>query len=148
MGTYFYVAADDIRNIVTGVTRNLEGAMRIHKSGRDEQTSATGLVFARAFDSLQEALEYERYFLRLSSQKRDRLITAVNPTWEDWSSDVFPANAGIAFAESVSDVLTQWLENPESESLGSDAKLPFAPFDRSCITIDGQDQSGAWTSVH
>lgn len=128
MGTYFYVAADDRRNIVTGVTSNLDGAMRIHKSGRDEQTSATRLVFARAFDSLHAALEYENYFLRLSPKKRDKLIEAVNPTWEDWSDDMFPAIAGMAYAESVSDVLDKWLDEDDDQG-GIGARIPFAPFD-------------------
>lgn len=128
MGTYFYVASDEAKNIVTGVTGSLEGAMRLLRSGRDEQTSATKLVFARSFDSLHAALEYEKYFFRLSPRKRTKLIEAVNPDWEDWSHDLFPAVAGMAFAESVSDVLDQWL-NEDDDPGGIGARLPFAPFD-------------------
>lgn len=153
MGSVFYVAADDSQNIVTGVTSNLHGAMRIHKSGRDEQTSATRLVFARTFDSLHGAIEYERYFLRLSPRKRNKLIGAVNPRWEDWSDDLFPALAGMAYAESVSDVLEQWLDDDDGQG-GIGARLPFAPFDP-VLAMSGaasqpwpQEGETNWTAVH
>lgn len=128
MATYFCVAADDHRNIVTGVTRNMTGAMSMLKSGRDEQTSATRLVFARAFDTLHEALEYEKYFFRLSPRQRTKLIEAVNPLWEDWADDLFPAVAGMAYAEATSEALEAWLEDEDDDG-GIGARLPFAPFD-------------------
>ncbi len=137
---YFYVATDDLRNIVTGVTRSLDGAMRIHKSGRDEQTAATSMVFARSFGSLQEALAYEEYFLRLSTRQRDQLITAVNPTWQDWSDESFPAMAGIAFAESVSEALTKWLN--EGSWGSSPGDLAFNP------SNSKTESPSAFTSVH
>lgn len=129
MATYFCVVADDNRNIVTGVTRNMKGAMAMLMSGRDEQTSATRLVFARAFDTLHEALEYEKYFFRLSPRQRTRLIEAVNPNWEDWADDLFPAVAGMAYAEATSEAFERWLEDDNDDLGGIGARLPFAPFD-------------------
>lgn len=129
MATYFYVGADDNRNIVTGVTSNLQGSVRMLMSGRDEQTSSTRLVFARAFDTLHDALEYESYFFRLSPRKRTKLIEAVNPNWDNWADDRFPAVAGMAFAESTSDALAKWLEDDTDDPGGIGARLPFAPFD-------------------
>ncbi|MBS1724831.1 MAG: hypothetical protein JSS66_17960 [Armatimonadetes bacterium] len=124
MATYFYVAADDNRNIVTGVTRNLAGAMAIHRSG-NEKTTASRLVFARAFDSLHGALEYESDFMRLSPRKRDRLISTVNPYWEDWSEDLFPAIAGAA---AESETLDYWLDEGD-EPGGLGARLQNSPTD-------------------
>lgn len=129
MATYFYVVADEARNIITGVTRNLKGAIALHKSGTDDQTSATRLVYARAFDSLHSALEFESRFLRLSPRKRDKLIGAVNPNWEDWSDDLFPAVAGMAYAESVDESVQRWLEDENDDPGGTAARLPCAPFD-------------------
>lgn len=142
MATYFYVAADDYRNILTGVTRNMKGAMEMMRSGRDEQTSATRLVFARAFDTLHDALDYENYFFRLSPRKRNKLIESVNPNWEDWSDDLFPAIAGMAYAEATSEALAKWLEEDGDEPGGIGARLPFAPFDP--ILANGGASAQSW----
>lgn len=129
MATYFYVAADDAGNIVTGITTNLAGSMAMMRNGYEKKASATKLVFARIFDSLHAALEYEKYFIGLSPRQRTRLIEAINPHWDDWSDDMFPAIAGMAYAEAVSDVLDRWLEDGDDDTGGVGARLPIGPFD-------------------
>ena len=135
MATYFYVASDESRNIVTGVTRNLEGAMRMLRSGRDEKANAGSLVFARAFDSLYEALDFERTFLTLSPRKREILISSVNPTWTDWCDDLYPAIAGLAYADAVADVLASWNEGDDPGGIG--ARLQTGPLDPTRIRTAG-----------
>jgi len=151
MATYFYVASDDSRNIVTGVTRNLEGAMRMLRSGPDEKSNAAHLVFARAFDSLFEALEFERTFLSLSPRKREILISSVNPNWTDWCDDLYPALSAMAYADAVSDVLSSWDEDDDSG--GIRARLPVAPRDPTGVRTASaakdvpEDYGVNWTAV-
>ncbi|MBS1713727.1 MAG: hypothetical protein JST30_05260 [Armatimonadetes bacterium] len=135
MATYFYVASDDSRNIVTGVTRNLEGAMRMLRSGPDEKAYAARLVFARAFDSLFESLEFEKTFLSLSPRKREILISSVNPTWADWCDDLYPGLSAVAYADAVTDVLSSWDEDDDSG--GIRARLPVAPLDPTRVRSAG-----------
>jgi|GEM_PF-4764158 len=141
MAMYFCVLADENRNIVTGVTRNMKGAMEMLTSGRDEQTSSTRLIFARAFDTLHDALEYESYFFRLSPRKRTKLIEAVNPTWENWADDRFPAIAGMAYAEATSSALEKWLDEDSEEPGGIGARLPISPFDPILASTGSQNQT-------
>ena len=148
MATYFYVVADDNRNIVTGVTCNLVGAMVMLTSGEDEQTSSTRLVFARNFETLQDALDFETYFFRLSARKRTLLIEAVNPNWQNWADDLFPALAGMAYAKETSDELNRWLDEDTDDPVGQGDRTPFAPFDPVlAIASVTKDDEPTWTSV-
>jgi predicted GIY-YIG superfamily endonuclease len=96
MPTYFFVAASEARDIVTGVTRSIEGVFEVLENGTSDWRSINRIVFAQAFDSLVAAIDFEKAFLRLSPRRRQKFIDTMNPQWSSYFEGFEPVIASSA----------------------------------------------------
>ena len=85
---YVYMLTDDSNNVLyTGVTNNLERRMYEHRSGESEGfTKRYGLhklVYCEQWNSMEDAIRREKQLKGWSRSKKDALIAALNPKWEE-----------------------------------------------------------------
>lgn len=78
------------RALYTGVTNNLEVRVFQHKNRNDPKCftakyNCVKLVWFDDTDSIEEAIAYEKKIKAGSRRKKELLIRALNPKWEDLS---------------------------------------------------------------
>ena len=73
--------------LYVGVTGNLERRIFEHKSeevdGFTKRYHVTKLIYAEAYESINDALEREKQLKRWRREKKNALINSVNPEWKD-----------------------------------------------------------------
>jgi putative endonuclease len=82
-----YILASRSRVLYVGVTRNLALRLRQHRSGEGsgfaEKYKTDRLVHVEFFVSLMDAVAREKQIKRWNRAKKEALIRAANPEWED-----------------------------------------------------------------
>lgn len=75
--------------LYVGVTANLTNRISDHKNGRGSdfciRYNCNQLVFLRDFDSIQEAIAFEKRLKRWRRVWKEELIETINPDWNDLS---------------------------------------------------------------
>lgn len=87
-GGWVYIMTDRYRGaLYTGVTSNLPSRVTQHRDGRGSEFCAKyglkRLVWAERFDSIQDAIAFEKRVKRWRRQWKFELIEKSNPDWED-----------------------------------------------------------------
>jgi putative endonuclease len=91
---HVYILANKGRNVLyVGVTGNLE--RRLHEHRHPDDRSFTGryrvkyLMHLEETDDIMVAIEREKQIKSWARAKKDKLISASNPHWEDISETLF-----------------------------------------------------------
>ena len=89
---YVYVMASRSRVLYTGVTNDLRRRVHEHKGGLVPGFTAryrvTRLVYFEATQNVSAAITREKQIKAWRREKKVALIDAVNPSWEDLSSQL------------------------------------------------------------
>jgi putative endonuclease len=87
---HVYILANRSRRLYVGVTRDLRRRIRQHQrgvlSGFTRRYGITSLVHAEHFSDVRTAIVREKQLKRWPRWRKDRLIEASNPGWEDLSA--------------------------------------------------------------
>lgn len=90
---YVYLLASKSGTLYVGVTNNLERRISEHKqallSGFTKQYKVNLLVYYEEFDYIEDAIRREKQIKAWRREKKDALVDAVNPKWEDLAADWF-----------------------------------------------------------
>lgn len=87
---YVYILSSYSRVLYIGVTNNLERRMGEHKQrlipGFTSRYSIDRLIYFETFGEILDALAREKQLKKWARAKKEKLIEAVNPQWEDLSA--------------------------------------------------------------
>lgn len=91
---YVYIMANRSRStLYLGMTNDLARRVYEHRhkltSGFSARYNTTLLLHYEVFDYVNDAIAREKEIKRWRREKKDRLITANNPTWDDLSALIF-----------------------------------------------------------
>ena len=80
--------------LYTGVTSDLSTRLWEHKTKQNPNSFTARyklfkLVYCQGFETVVEAIEYEKYIKGKTRQWKMDLINAFNPSWRDLSNDKF-----------------------------------------------------------
>ena len=89
---YVYMLTNKGKTVLyTGVTNNLARRMHEHKNklidGFSKRYNLNILVYYEATSDIKSAILREKQIKNLVRRKKEHLINAVNPTWEDLFND-------------------------------------------------------------
>ena len=91
INTYYTYMMTNYTNRVlyTGVTNDLERRVREHKSGLipgfTQKYHCKKLVYFESFSDVEQAIRREKLIKEYSRDKKNQLVTSVNPEWKDLS---------------------------------------------------------------
>lgn len=94
---YVYILANTFHHLYTGMTNDLPGRVRSHKSAAHPKAFTARykidrLVYFERFQYVRSAIAREKQIKSWNRVKKIALIVAENPTWEDlsagWGDDV------------------------------------------------------------
>jgi putative endonuclease len=87
----YILTNDNYTALFTGVTGNLSERIFNHKNGGGSaftrKYKTHKLVYAEAFESADQAIEWEKTIKKWSRRKKDALIQENNPEWCDLASE-------------------------------------------------------------
>ena len=86
MPYYVYILASRSRVLYVGVTNDLARRVEQHRQGEAEFTGryrVNRLVYSESFEYVLEAIAREKQVKSWTRVKREALIVAANPEWED-----------------------------------------------------------------
>ncbi len=87
---HVYILANAARRIYIGVTRNLENRLTQHQRGvvpgYTRTHRITRLVHYEQFTDIRDALSREKQLKQWPRWRKDLLIAASNPAWDDLST--------------------------------------------------------------
>lgn len=90
---YVYIMASRSRAIYTGMTNDLERRVYEHKHKRipgfTSRYNVTRLVYFEEYDRPDDAIHREKQIKGWLRDKKDALVEAMNPAWDDLSADWF-----------------------------------------------------------
>ncbi len=91
---YVYILTNKRNNVLyTGVTGNLEGRVKQHKSmviaGFTKRYHVIKLVYYEEFDSPYDAIMREKQIKGWLRVKKEALVQSINPRWDDLSKEWF-----------------------------------------------------------
>ena len=87
---WVYILASRSRALYIGVTNNLPRRLLAHRSGEVATTAKyriTRLVYAESSTDIDAAIRREKQLKSWRREKKIRLITAANPTWDELIPD-------------------------------------------------------------
>jgi len=92
--TYFvYIMSNRSKTLYTGITGNLIGRVRLHKSGTGSRFTSKykldRLVYFERFEDVHHAIEREKQIKGWLRIKKIALVVSVNPAWRDLSLEWF-----------------------------------------------------------
>ena len=95
---YVYVMANGTRTMYTGVTTNLERRVWEHRYHSDPDSLTAKyrlhkLVFVAEFNSIDDAIAFEKYVKGKKRAWKMGLVEQMNPRWNDLAWDWFPDGA-------------------------------------------------------
>ena len=87
---YIYMMTNYTNKVLyTGVTNDLERRVREHKSGLipgfTQKYRCKKLVYFESFSDIEQAIRREKLIKEYSRDKKNQLVTSVNPEWKDLS---------------------------------------------------------------
>jgi putative endonuclease len=90
---YVYILTNKLHSsLYTGVTGDLSARIHQHAAGTGSKFTgkyrAKKLVYVATFDSIQQAIEWEKTIKAGSRQKKIELIVEQNPNWNDLSESL------------------------------------------------------------
>jgi len=90
---YVYIIASPSGTLYIGVTNNLFRRVEEHKKGKIEgfskKYSCNKLVYYEYYEYVYDALEREKQLKRWNRNKKENLIKAFNPHWDDLFKNLF-----------------------------------------------------------
>ena len=90
---YVYIMASRSRFIYAGMTNDLKRRVYEHKQKRKpgftRRYNVTRLVYYEEYDRPRDAIYREKEIKGWLRQKKEKLIEAMNPSWDDLSADWF-----------------------------------------------------------
>jgi putative endonuclease len=93
---YVYIMTNRSRTLYVGVTSDLEQRVYQHKHklipGFTSKYNINMLVWYESFTSIEEAIRGEKQLKGWLRAKKVALIEAINPRWEDLSTDWYSGN--------------------------------------------------------
>lgn len=88
---FVYIAASRTRVLYIGITSNIEGRLRQHKTrsfaGFTADYNCNRLVWFEVFDDVRRAIAREKQLKGWTRSKNLALIEKLNPSWVDLSED-------------------------------------------------------------
>jgi putative endonuclease len=89
---FVYMLTNRWRNVLyTGITNSLHVRVWQHKNktvpGFTKQYNCDRLVYFETYDEVDQAIAREKQIKGWSRAKKDALIAATNPTWDDLAAD-------------------------------------------------------------
>ncbi|MBL7846708.1 MAG: GIY-YIG nuclease family protein [Cyclobacteriaceae bacterium] len=99
---YVYIMSNSRRTVLyVGVTSDLEGRMRKHKTkfyttSFSARYNVDRLVYIEEFDSIVDAIAREKQLKAGPRWRKEKLINALNPNWDDLALSRLPTRVGIS----------------------------------------------------
>lgn len=88
---YVYLLASRSGTLYVGVTNSLERRISEHKRGQfpgfTKKYGVNLLVYYEEYDYVEDAILREKQIKAWRREKKDALVNAVNPKWEDLAAD-------------------------------------------------------------
>ena len=89
----YFLTNNNNTTLYTGVTTELSTRLWEHKTSKDPKSftaryNLSKLVFYKGFQSIREAIRYEKYIKGKRRSWKEDLINSVNPTWRDLSDGI------------------------------------------------------------
>jgi putative endonuclease len=96
-GGYVYIVSNKTRSVLyTGVTSNLSSRSYEHKHGSGSvftsQYNCTDLIYYEFYESIEEAIEYEKRLKKWRREWKLKLIKSLNPKMKDLFEEVIDFN--------------------------------------------------------
>lgn len=91
---YVYILTNKRKTVLyIGVTSNLQRRIAEHKSGCGSlfarKYHLNQLVYFEAFEDIHSAIAREKSLKGITRNKKETLISSINPTWRDLTSSIF-----------------------------------------------------------
>ena len=99
-GAFIYILVNWYRTVMyVGITRNVERRLIEHRSkklgGFTAKYNVDRLVLVEEYPTAPEAIAREKQIKGWSRAKKDTLVTASNPDWEDLAPDLWPGDSSL-----------------------------------------------------
>lgn len=96
-GGFLYIMASETRTIYIGVTNSLERRTERHQraeiGGFTKRYALDRLVYWEQYDDIRDAIAREKQLKGWRRSRKNALIQALNPNWDDLSAHLFDPSA-------------------------------------------------------
>ena len=99
-GAFVYILVNRHRTVMyVGITRNVERRLIEHRlkklGGFTAKYNVDRLVLVEEYPTVPEAIAREKQIKGWSRAKKDALVGASNPDWEDLAPDLWPGDSSL-----------------------------------------------------